>query len=103
LSDQRRGRSTTINGGWISVTFSLPPTDCTDTYSFDLSKSVEPNYFGNTIPGFGHTYLGHRQFFSLNETHIFDSNVINEARLGFNRQFGTNTPNAQLNPADFDI
>jgi len=72
-------------------------------YSFNLSKSVEPNYFGNTIPGFGHTYLIHRQFFSLNETHTFSPNLINEARFGFNRQFGSNTPNAQLNPADFGI
>jgi outer membrane receptor protein involved in Fe transport len=72
-------------------------------YSFDLSKSVEPNYFGNTIPGFGHTYRIHRQFFSLNETHTFGAMLINEVRSGFNRQFGTNTPNAQLNPADFGI
>jgi hypothetical protein len=72
-------------------------------YSFDLSKSVEPNYFGNTIPGFGHTYRIHRQFFSLNETHTFGAELINEVRSGFNRQFGTNTPNAPLNPADFSI
>jgi hypothetical protein len=72
-------------------------------YSFNLSKSVEPNYFGNTIPGFGHTYRIHRQFFSLNETHTFSANLFNEARFGFNRQFGTNTPNSQLNPADFGI
>jgi hypothetical protein len=72
-------------------------------YSFNLSESVEPNYFGNTIPGFGHTYLIHRQFFSLSETHTFSPNLMNEVRFGFNRQFGTNTPNAQLNPADFGI
>jgi hypothetical protein len=54
-------------------------------YSFNLSKSVEPNYFGNTIPGFGHTYLIRRQFFSLNETHTFSPKLINELRLGFNR------------------
>ena len=72
-------------------------------YSYDLSKSVEPTLFGNTIPGFGYTYKNHRQFFSLNETHTFAPNLINEVRSGFNRQFGTNTPNAQLNPADFGI
>jgi Carboxypeptidase regulatory-like domain/TonB dependent receptor len=72
-------------------------------YTFNYSKSIEPNYFGNTIPGFGHTYLVHRQFFSLNETHTFGPNLINEARFGFNRQFGSNTPNARLNPADFGI
>jgi hypothetical protein len=72
-------------------------------YSFNLSKSVQPNYLGNTIPGFGHTYLVRRQFFSFNETHTFSPNLINEARFGFNRQSGSNTPNAQLNPADFGI
>ena len=72
-------------------------------YSFNLSNTVQPNFYGNTIPGFGHTYLAHRQFFSLNETHTFGPNLINEARFGFNRQFGSNTPNAQLNPADFGI
>ena len=72
-------------------------------YSFDLSKSVEPTISGNTIPGFGQTYRIHRQFFSLNETHTFSPDLINEVRFGFNRQFGTNTPNAQLNPADFGI
>jgi hypothetical protein len=72
-------------------------------YSFNLSQSIEPNYSGNTIPGFGHTYRVRRQFFSLNESHTFSPNLINEARFGFNRQFGTNTPNARLNPADFGI
>ena len=72
-------------------------------YSFDLSKSVEPTISGNTIPGFGHTYRIHRQFFSLNETHTFSPNLIDEGRFGFNRQFGTNTPNAELNPANFGI
>jgi len=39
----------------------------------------------------------------LNETHIFRSNVVNEARLGFNRFSSSSTPNAQLNPAEFGI
>jgi hypothetical protein len=72
-------------------------------YSINLTKSIEPNYFGNTIPGFGHTFRARRQFFSLNETHTFGQNRINEARFGFNRLSSSNTPNAQLNPADFGI
>jgi hypothetical protein len=72
-------------------------------YSFNLSNSVEPIYFGNTIPGFGHIYFGHRQFFSLNEMHTFGPNLIAEARFGFNRQLGSTKPNAQLNPTDFGI
>jgi hypothetical protein len=72
-------------------------------YSFNLSNVLDPSYYGNTIPGFGHNYLGHRQFFSLNETHALDGRLLNEARTGFNRQLGSTRPNARLNPADFGI
>ena len=72
-------------------------------YAFNLSKSIEPTYLGNTIPGFGHTFRARRQFFSLNETHAFGGNRINEARFGFNRLHSSNVPNAQWDPLDFDI
>jgi hypothetical protein len=72
-------------------------------YSFNLTNSVEPNYFGNTIPGFGHTFQARRQFFSLNETHAFSDNFMNEARLGFNRLSSSNAPNARLNPAAYGV
>src|SRR5262249_17799605 len=72
-------------------------------YSFNLSNVTDPSYYGNTIPGFGHTYLGHRQFFSLNETHDVNSRLLNDARIGFNRQLGSTKPKARLNPADFGI
>ena len=65
--------------------------------------TVEPNRTGNTIPGFGHTSRALRQIFTLNETHTFGTNVVNEARAGFNRFSSRSTPNAQLNPADFGI
>jgi hypothetical protein len=66
-------------------------------------KTLEPNRFGNSIPGFGHTSRALRQIFTLNETHTFGTNVVNEARAGFNRFSSSSTPNAQLNPADFGI
>jgi Carboxypeptidase regulatory-like domain/TonB dependent receptor len=72
-------------------------------YAFNLSKIVDPNSLGNTIPGFGHHYSGSRQFFSLNEGHTFNANLFNEARLGLNRQLGSTRPNAQLDPDDFGI
>jgi len=37
---------------------------------------------GATIPGFGDTREGHRQVFTLGETHVFNPSVINEARAG---------------------
>ena len=67
------------------------------------AETSEPTRTGNTIPGFGNTSRALRQIFTLNETHTFGTNVVNEARAGFNRFSSRSTPNAQLNPADFGI
>ncbi len=72
-------------------------------YAIQRDKRGEPTLQGNTIPGFGDTRQSRRQIFTLNETHIFGPNLVNEARFGYNRIFITFTPNAQLNPADFGI
>jgi len=72
-------------------------------YAIQRDKRGEPTLQGNTIPGFGDTRKSRRQIFTLNETHTFGPNLVNEARLGFNRIFITFTPNRQLNPADFGI
>jgi hypothetical protein len=72
-------------------------------YGFSLTQAVEPTLRGNTIPNFGHIQRVQRQFFSLNETHIFGRNRVNELRLGLNRLSGTTQPNALLNPFDFGI
>jgi hypothetical protein len=71
-------------------------------YSIYQTKVVEPGGRGNNIPGFGYVSHARRQFFSLNETHIFGAR-INEVRFGMNRQFSSSRPNAQLNPTDFGI
>ena len=72
-------------------------------YDIQRARVTEPNRFGNTVPGFGHLFYARRQIFTLNETHTFGPAVVNEARFGLNRQYGTNTPVTQLNPADFGI
>ena len=72
-------------------------------YAIQRAEWREPTRSGNTIPGFGNITRPLRQIFTLNETHIFGPNLVNEARLGFNRFSSTTTPNAQLNPADFGI
>src|SRR6185295_17343536 len=72
-------------------------------YAIHRTEITEPDRFGNTIPGFGHDFKARRQIFTLNETHTFGPAMVNEARFGFNRINGTNTPNAKLNPADFGI
>jgi TonB dependent receptor/Carboxypeptidase regulatory-like domain len=72
-------------------------------YAIYRRKLTEPNRFGSTIPGFGHTTDTLRQIFTLNENHTFRPNLANEARFGFNRFYSTSTPNAQLNPGEFGI
>jgi len=72
-------------------------------YAIQRDKRGEPILQLNTLPGFGDTRQSRRQVFTLNETHTFSPNLVNEARFGFNRIFITFTPNNQLNPADFEI
>ena len=72
-------------------------------YAWQRDLRQEPVLQGNNIPGFGDTRHSHRQIFTLNETHVFNPALVNEARLGFNRIFITFQPNAQLNPVDFGI
>jgi hypothetical protein len=71
-------------------------------YAINVIKTVEPNSGGTTIPGFGSTVRGRRQFFSINETHSFGRNV-NEMRFGFNRQFAPLSPTQQRNPAELGV
>ena len=72
-------------------------------YAVQRDLRGEPTLQLNTLPGFGDTRQSRRQIFTLNETHTFSSNIVNEARLGFNRIRINFTPNVQLNPADFGI
>jgi hypothetical protein len=75
-------------------------------YAWQRDERGEPTLQytpGTGIPGFGDTRQSHRQIGTLNETHIFGSNLVNEARFGFNRIHITFTPNAQLNPVDYGI
>ena len=72
-------------------------------YAIQDAETIEPTRTGNTIPGFGNAVRALRQIFTLNWTHTFGTNVVNEARAGFNRWSSSMTPNAQLNPAAFGI
>src|ERR1051326_1900458 len=72
-------------------------------YAFQRDLRGEPSLQGNNIPGFGDTRQSHRQIFTLNETHTFGSNLVNETRFGFNRIHIIFSPNAELNPLDFGI
>jgi hypothetical protein len=58
---------------------------------------------GTDIPNFGDTREGHRQVFTLNETHVFSSNVVNEGNLGVNRILITFTPNTTVSPTSLGL
>jgi hypothetical protein len=54
-------------------------------YAWQQDARTEPNLQGNTVAGFGDHRTAHRQIGTINQVHIFSPNVVNEARLGFNR------------------
>jgi len=48
-------------------------------------RNEPPSTDGNSFPGGGDMRNGHRQLLTLNDTWVITPNVVNEARLGFNR------------------
>src|SRR5581483_11178331 len=54
-------------------------------YAFQTDTRTEPALQLNTLPGWGDHRHAHRQIGTLSETHIFNPNLVNEARMGFNR------------------
>ncbi len=58
---------------------------------------------GANLPGYGDTRDGFRQLMTFSEDHTFSPSISNTVRLGFNRIHLTFTPNALLNPADFNM
>src|SRR5690606_28951684 len=72
-------------------------------YAMQRAVRREPTGLRTTIPGFGATGRTRSEILTLNEVHSLRNSVVNNVRLGFNRLFGTSTPLAQLDPADFQI
>jgi hypothetical protein len=72
-------------------------------YAWQQDARTEPNLQGNTVPGFGDHRGAHRQIGTVNEVHIFTPNIVNEARLGFNRIAISFVPNTPENPLSYGI
>jgi hypothetical protein len=72
-------------------------------YAWQQDARTEPNLQGNTVPGFGDHRTAHRQIGTLNEVHIFSSDVVNEARLGFDRIAISFVPNTAENPLNYGL
>ena len=82
----------------------LSPTDTLHLYyAWQQDARTEPNLQGDNIPGFGDHRTAHRQIGTINETHIFSPNVVNEARVGFSRIAIAFVPNTPANPLTYGI
>jgi hypothetical protein len=64
-------------------------------YQHDLRQEATA---GTTIPNFGDTREGKRLVFTLGDTHVFTSSLVNEANIGVNRIHITFTPNNTTDP-----
>lgn len=72
-------------------------------YAWQQDSRLEPTLQGNTVTGFGDHRTAHRQIGTIVETHEFSSDVVNEARLGFNRIAISFAPNFVANPVNYGI
>lgn len=72
-------------------------------YAIEKDHRFEPTS-GANLPGFGDTRDGSRQLLTIGESHIFDANLTNQVRLGFNRLFITFLPNdSNLTPSGLGV
>jgi hypothetical protein len=93
-----------IDQGTANVSHNFGAKDRLNGYiAIQQDLRQEPTLQNNNIPGFGDTRQSRRQIFTLNETHVFAPNIVNELRLGYNRIHIVFAPNAALNPADYGM
>ena len=93
-----------LNIGTADVSVSLTSADqFHGYYAIEKDHRFQPTS-GTNLPGFGDTRDGSRQLLTLSESHIFNPNLTNQVRLGFNRLFITFLPNdGSVTPAGLGI
>src|SRR6266446_2164789 len=92
-----------IDQGTVAISHNFSEKDRIHGYYANQEDlRLEPTQ-GANLPGFGYTRPGHRQVFTLGETHVFSSLVINEFHLGANRVHITFTPNNPTDPASVGL
>jgi hypothetical protein len=75
-----------IDQGTMDILQKIGPSDSLHGfYALQEDTRTEPALQGDTIPGWGDHRHAIRQIGTASETHIFNNNVVNEGRLGFNR------------------
>ena len=93
-----------IDQGTADLSHTFSPNDRVHFYyAIQKDLRIEPTLQGNNIPNFGDTRSSTRQIMTINETHSFTSNLLNEFRLGFNRINITFAPNDVSDPSTFGI
>jgi hypothetical protein len=66
-------------------------------------RDEPPTTDGNNLPNYGDQRIGWRQLLTLNDVATLSSNLVNEARAGFNRIHIVFASENQLNAADYGI
>lgn len=92
-----------IDQGTIDISHNFSDRDRIHGYYVNQKDLRQEPTQGANIPGFGDTREGHRQVLTLNETHVFSSSLVNEARIGANRIHITFTPNNLTDPASLGL
>jgi hypothetical protein len=74
-------------------------------YSLQKDIRTEPTDAGagSTVPGYGDRRTARRQLLTFSESHVFNPNLVNEARLGFNRIHIIFDPVNKDDPTKFGI
>ena len=92
------------NQGTVDISHTFGPSDTVHGF-YALQKDVrtEPTLQLNTVGGFGDNRAATRQILTLNETHVFSPQLVNEARLGFNRIAISFNPNVLTDPTTLGL
>jgi hypothetical protein len=93
-----------IDQGTMDILQQLGTTDTLHGF-FALQEDTrtEPALQGDTIPGWGDHRHAVRQIGTFAETHIFNSDLVNEARLGYNRIAIAFVPATQIDPTSVGL
>jgi outer membrane receptor protein involved in Fe transport len=94
-----------IDQGTANISHSFSDTNRLNVYYAyqNDQRNEPPTTQGNNIPGYGDHRHGKRQIMTINDTHVFSTNLVNELRLGYNRIHITFDPESTLNEQDFGI
>jgi hypothetical protein len=87
-----------IDQGTIDIQHNFSDRDRLHGYYVNQHDLRQEPTQGANIPGFGDTRAGIRQVFTLGESHVLNSSMVNELNLGVNRILITFTPNNLTDP-----